>query len=103
MRFGQLLTETTPNKLLERFQSESLEEAFLTLSQMHQENRDKGIVNETLIEDDDEIEAFVTLPQSKRKFSAPNENTRRFLNTINPKILRALLIKNVIQYIGNIG
>ena len=103
MRYGQLLTETTPKKLLERFQSESLEEAFLTLSQMHQENRDKGIVNEALIEDDDENELLVTLPQSKRKFSAPNEHTRRFFNTINPKILRALLIKNYIQYIRNPG
>lgn len=38
LRNGQLLAESSPNELLERFQTDSLEEAFLTLSQQQAED-----------------------------------------------------------------
>ena len=102
MRFGQILAETTPSKLLERFQSDSLEEAFLALSQIHQENRDKGIVNETIIEDNDEDEGHITHPQPERKLSK-SEESNRFFESLKFCIFRALLIKNYLQIIRNPG
>ena len=38
LRNGQLLAESSPNELLERFQTDSLEEAFLALSQQQTED-----------------------------------------------------------------
>lgn len=38
MRGGQLLAESSPTELLARFQTDSLEEAFLTLSQQQSQN-----------------------------------------------------------------
>lgn len=50
MRCGQLLIESEPNQILAEFQSESLEQVFLTLSQKQADNQARGItevVNET--------------------------------------------------------
>ncbi|KAG7190251.1 hypothetical protein KM043_006370 [Ampulex compressa] len=42
MRCGLLLAESSPNELLEEFQCDSLEEAFLTLSQRQKESQERG-------------------------------------------------------------
>ncbi|KAF3423828.1 hypothetical protein E2986_00857 [Frieseomelitta varia] len=45
LRNGQLLAESSPNELLTRFQTDSLEEAFLTLSQQQQEQSRQENIN----------------------------------------------------------
>ena len=62
LRCGQLLSEVSPNQLLAKFQCESLEEAFLNLSQRQKENQDRGI---TTLETFPDVEEIVVPPTTE--------------------------------------
>ena len=67
MRCGQLLAEASPNQLLSRFQCETLEEAFLTLSQKQKANQEREIkdVSTNSLSDLEEV----TIPSEELPYS----------------------------------
>ncbi|XP_058807804.1 ABC transporter G family member 20-like isoform X2 [Phymastichus coffea] len=123
LRCGQLLAETTPTKLLARFHCQSLEDAFLILSQRQKERRDKGILNvdndRLAIDDLDEVFTN-TIPSlqsdhrnnidcivnSEKQLldSQYNEKKRTpHCSTFFGKIFKALMIKNFLQFLRHPG
>lgn len=92
MRKGLLIAEDTPQNLLENCGTDSLEEAFLKLS----ESQENGIdVRKYLAREDSE-------------FKIQKQTSKRFKSTViftpsNKRKLRALIMKNIIQVIRNPG
>lgn len=90
MRKGLLVAEDTPFNLLTKFDTDSLEEAFLRLSEQQESN----------------IKSY---GQSKRKYARhdSNQSTRsrkvRNAGSVNSNKLRALVDKNTTQLIRNPG
>lgn len=93
MRKGLLIAEDTPQNLLENCQTESLEEAFLKLSE-GQENGHQG-------------QKYIVRENSAQ--SVNKQNSKRFKKTVelfapsNGRKLRALIMKNIIQIVRNPG
>ncbi|XP_017762062.1 PREDICTED: ABC transporter G family member 20-like [Eufriesea mexicana] len=89
MRSGILLAESTPNDLLERFETDSLEEAFLKLSQMQENYKpiNASQVSNPCMESNE-------LTHS----NFPNQN-RPQLRSSKIKRCHALLNKNLLQFV----
>ncbi|XP_003426606.1 ABC transporter G family member 20 isoform X2 [Nasonia vitripennis] len=118
LRCGQLLAETSPTALLNKFQCQSLEEAFLILSQKQKDNQDKGVLNSAdseVIEDLDEV-ATHSVPVSQNNLRSSTEcimsSEKQLLDSqynekrrtpIFGKIFRALMTKNILQFLRHPG
>lgn len=93
MRKGLLIAEDTPQNLLENCGTDSLEEAFLKLSE-GQENGYSG--QKYFIREDSDL-------------TSPKQPSKRFKKTVeifapsNKRKLRALIMKNIIQVVRNPG
>ncbi|XP_043601858.1 ABC transporter G family member 20-like isoform X3 [Bombus pyrosoma] len=95
LRNGQLLAESSPNELLERFQTDSLEEAFLTLSQQQAENS-RG--NNMIPDRSGGINPNYNL------YDIGNGNTKQRMFQSNWKTrIMALLYKNALQFLRHPG
>ncbi|XP_015604185.1 ABC transporter G family member 23 [Cephus cinctus] len=119
MRCGQLLAESTPSQLLIRFQCDTLEEAFLTLSQQQKERQDLGITDgstEMLPELEEIHTSGATRSPAIHGNTDNNEkNEKVILSTTedqtNPrkikrntwKKFKALMIKNILQFARHPG
>lgn len=90
IRGGKLLAEASPNDLLERFQTDSLEEAFLQLSQMQNENRSIAPmgINE------------ISMDSLYRNCPAKSHWQ---LRSSRKKRCQALLVKNMLQFVRHPG
>lgn len=97
MRCGQLLAESTPNELLEQCQTDSLEEAFLSLSQLQVENR-AGTFTQTHMTDTN-ITDVVTGYSYDENYSRKN----RLCRSSTKKRCHALLTKNALQFVRHPG
>ncbi|XP_033343782.1 ABC transporter G family member 20-like isoform X1 [Bombus vosnesenskii] len=94
LRNGQLLAESSPNELLERFQTDSLEEAFLTLSQQQAEDSQGS----NLIPDPPgEINPIYN------SYDVSNGKTKRMHQSNWKTRIRALLYKNALQFLRHPG
>lgn len=87
LRNGQLLAESSPNELLTRFQTDSLEEAFLNLSQQQQEQVQQEYINPIC---------------SSSGGINPNSQPRKYRSNWKIKCT-ALLYKNLLQFIRHPG
>ncbi|XP_031844822.1 ABC transporter G family member 20 [Nomia melanderi] len=96
MRGGKLLAESSPNELLERFQTDSLEEAFLTLSRMQVQNQAGGVgptpISGTEVGDVFTLDAVYN-NATKNKISRAGVK----------KKFHALFTKNVLQFVRHPG
>nr|XP_050869463.1 ABC transporter G family member 20-like [Vespula vulgaris]XP_050869464.1 ABC transporter G family member 20-like [Vespula vulgaris]XP_050869465.1 ABC transporter G family member 20-like [Vespula vulgaris] len=105
MRYGKLLAESTPNQLLDRFQCDNLENAFLELSKLQEDNRNVSEIN-TNVNDNSEMihemefmEASINL--STRPPNAPARSIKNLSST--SRKLKALIIKNITQFLRHPG
>ncbi|KAK9308730.1 hypothetical protein QLX08_001347 [Tetragonisca angustula] len=89
LRNGQLLAESSPNELLSRFQTDSLEEAFLTLSQQQQEQSRQENINS------------ISSPSGGINPSY-NSQSRKYQSNWKIRSM-ALLYKNLLQFIRHPG
>ncbi|XP_011506261.1 PREDICTED: ABC transporter G family member 20 [Ceratosolen solmsi marchali] len=121
LRCGQLLAETTPNVLLTKFQCTTLEEAFLVLSQKQMENQNKAVpeIGNGSVEDVDEVTTNSVSTSQNDLCASTNcivhsekqlldsqyteKSYSRFCSPICGKIFRALLTKNILQFIRDPG
>ncbi|CAL7937627.1 unnamed protein product [Xylocopa violacea] len=94
LRDGKLLAESSPDNLLEKYQTESLEEAFLKLSELQTRNQLPSEPSSAT----DELTTIVEA--SKDNYTTRNYN-RQKSNTL--KRCRALLIKNGLQFARHPG
>ncbi|XP_020289831.1 ABC transporter G family member 20-like isoform X2 [Pseudomyrmex gracilis] len=94
LREGELLTESSPQHLLNRFQTESLEEAFLTLSQM-QTNRLTAVthVNNAQVDDNN---SNINKNISSEDKTSRYQRTRDQVSSL--RRFKALMAKNIIQF-----
>ncbi|XP_011138866.1 ABC transporter G family member 23 isoform X1 [Harpegnathos saltator] len=101
MRSGQLLAESAPDQLLERFQCSSLEEVFLTLSRLQEDNLAvaSGCTAQKSKMEDSESE----MPCQERNRRMIKDETSKY--KANPKQrvsrwkrFRALMVKNSLQF-----
>ncbi|KAK1136980.1 hypothetical protein K0M31_001508 [Melipona bicolor] len=89
LRNGQLLAESSPNELLTRFQTDSLEEAFLNLSQQQQEQIQQEYIN--------------PISSSSRGIRPVyNSQPRKYQSNWKMRCT-ALLYKNLLQFIRHPG
>lgn len=94
MRNGVLLAEATPYNLMQKFETTSLEEAFLRLS----EDQEKGIKSQLFIENPDTIDRHST------NRSSNNSSVKlEFFSPSKARNILALTMKNVIQLTRNPG
>ncbi|KAJ8686912.1 hypothetical protein QAD02_022706 [Eretmocerus hayati] len=121
MRCGQLLAETTPNLLLARFQCTSLEDAFLILSQKQKENQDKGImdISNDSLQDLNEVttqsaassqadlrgstDCIISNEKQLLDSQYSDKSSKRFCPPISGKVFKALMIKNLLQFMRHPG
>ncbi|XP_071867189.1 ABC transporter G family member 23 [Bombus fervidus] len=94
LRNGQLLAESSPNELLERFQTDSLEEAFLTLSKQQTENLR---VNDPIPDTSGGINSMCN------SYDFGNGNTKRVFQSNWKMRVMALLYKNALQFLRHPG
>ena len=93
MRKGMLIAEDTPQNLLENCQTESLEEAFLKLS----EGQEFGYLGRKYIVREDSEESV------QQRLSKRFKKTTEIFAPSNERKLRALIMKNFIQIVRNPG
>lgn len=82
MREGKLLAESSPLQLLERFQCTSLEDAFLTVSQMQHNNMaitNISTIHRSNVEDSEEPEILCQNRHKQKKVHKQNLNTYVYL------------------------
>lgn len=119
MRCGQLLAEASPNQLLNKFQCDTLEEAFLTLSQKQKENQDQGIKDGStnFLPELEEVTSSTTPPsglsystdslfKSKTQIDSKNvirEERKECWKHSSYRRFKALMIKNILQFIRHPG
>ncbi|XP_015434840.1 PREDICTED: ABC transporter G family member 23-like [Dufourea novaeangliae] len=98
MRCGQLLAESSPSELLEQCQTDSLEEAFLSLSQMQAQNQGQAVgQTPTGVSG---ISNVITLDAIYRNYPTKNTEVRR---SSTKKKCHALLMKNALQFLRHPG
>lgn len=97
LRCGQLLAESTPTELLEQCQTDSLEEAFLSLSELQVQNQ-AGNVRQTHMSDTN-ITDVVTDEIYDGNYSRKNWGCR----SSRKKRCHALLTKNALQFVRHPG
>ncbi|XP_017878131.1 ABC transporter G family member 20-like [Ceratina calcarata] len=90
MRGGLLLAESSPNDLLERFQTDSLEEAFLQLSQMQNDHRTIPSIGIN----DISMDSLYNDCPTKSHWQ---------LRSSRKKKCQALLVKNMLQFVRHPG
>ncbi|XP_016921692.1 ABC transporter G family member 20-like [Apis cerana] len=98
LRGGQLLAQSSPTELLTRFQTDSLEEAFLNLSQQQSQNPQVSTISsfeQSTIQSTEEMHEVMTL-SGDREF-------KRILKSSWQSRMYALLLKNIFQFIRNPG
>ncbi|XP_076240281.1 ABC transporter G family member 20 [Calliopsis andreniformis] len=98
LRCGELLAETSPKDLLEQFQTDSLEEAFLNLSQQQTQIQARRLSQPTITPT--EITNVVTLDSIYKNYSNQRKAPLRSSTT---KRCQALLMKNVLQFVRHPG
>ncbi|XP_043497831.1 ABC transporter G family member 23 [Polistes fuscatus] len=96
MRLGKLLIESTPDQLLDRFQCDNLEEAFLKLSKDQEENVNRNVThNSEMLQETEFVETLVHHPTNSSSIPAqPIKN----LSTTSGRF-KALIIKNMTQFL----
>lgn len=94
LRGGQLLAQSSPTELLTRFQTDSLEEAFLILSQQQSQNPHSCFEQPT-IQSAEEMHEVMTLSR--------DPEFKRILKSSWQSRMYALLLKNIFQFIRNPG
>ncbi|XP_044753149.1 ABC transporter G family member 20-like [Coccinella septempunctata] len=107
LRGGKLLAEASPNELLAKFNTSSLEEVFLILSQ----KQEAGILENTLQSRPEEFDSNLSiesLPEEKNRSIEVLTKTNKKVKlkstssmTINPHRAKALLGKNLKQFYRN--
>lgn len=98
MRCGQLLAESSPSDLLEKYQTNSLEEAFLSLSESQVQNPPDGIAQSPI--PPAEFTNVATLDSIYKSF--PRKNNELLQSSVK-KRCEALLMKNALQFIRHPG
>ncbi|XP_078032494.1 ABC transporter G family member 23 [Augochlora pura] len=98
MRHGQLLAESTPNDLLEQCQTDSLEEAFLSLSQLQVQNR-SGNVRQTRMAGTNMTDVLA----GDSMYRDYPMKAKYYCKSSVKKRCHALLTKNVLQFIRHPG
>lgn len=98
MRCGQLLAESTPNELLEQFQTDSLEDAFLTLSQLQVENQSSN-VRQTRMAETNITDVLADDSMYRNYPMKPKDQCRSSVK----KRCHALLTKNALQFVRHPG
>ncbi|XP_043476598.1 ABC transporter G family member 23 isoform X2 [Leptopilina heterotoma] len=110
LRCGQLLAEAPPGHLLRKFQCQTLEEAFLALSQRQKDKQDRGIM-EIETEYYSELDEVVS-PAAPRKIGKKNSiypmNENRLISQkswreSSFRRFKALIIKNTLQFLRHPG
>lgn len=114
MREGRLLAEESPERLLQLFNTETLEEVFLILSRRQEEGRLNQAIetladeqNNTIISRAESNTSVMTLPignNSSTDFLAPKKplnNTSAF--SLNKHRMKSLMTKNIKQFLRNYG
>ncbi|XP_012281429.1 ABC transporter G family member 20 isoform X2 [Orussus abietinus] len=119
LRSGKLLAESSPGELLARFRCDTLEEAFLILSQRQKERQDGGQV-ESVTELTTELEEIVDTSgtdqgvtrnglgefetKSEKLILRRNEKEgKERVHVMRRRRFRALMTKNAIQFLQNPG
>ncbi|XP_003401418.2 ABC transporter G family member 20 isoform X1 [Bombus terrestris] len=94
LRNGQLLAESSPNELLERFQTDSLEEAFLALSQQQTED----LQGNNMIPD-----TSGGINPIYNSYNVDNKQKQRIFQSNWKMRITALLYKNALQFLRHPG
>ncbi|KAK2575824.1 hypothetical protein KPH14_007202 [Odynerus spinipes] len=97
LRCGKLLAEATPHQLLTRFQCENLEDAFLALSRLQQENA--NAIDRSGVFFPEIPEALTAAPARRTNLAT---NVRKLQSSASCRF-KALLIKNLTQFIRHPG
>lgn len=95
MRNGALIAEDSPQNILDKLETNNLEEAFLKLSLKQESSRSFGEVNVD--------KSMPEMPQSSSQVSSATIAAEAFREKPQrkPKIMKALLIKNFFELIRN--
>ena len=96
LRCGQMLAESSPNKLLQRFQTDSLEEAYLNLSQIQEQNQTQSIARFS----SNEMSNVITVATLHNIYTP---KSKLELRSNWKKRCQALLMKNALQFIRHPG
>ncbi|XP_076173781.1 ABC transporter G family member 20 [Ptiloglossa arizonensis] len=98
MRNGKLLAEASPSEILEKYQTESLEEAFLRLSEMEVQHRSQS-VNQTPVSVT-EINNILTLDSI---YTGYPKNLSQPWQSNSKRRCHALFAKNALQFLRHPG
>ncbi|XP_046820334.1 ABC transporter G family member 20-like [Vespa crabro] len=100
LRSGKLLAETTPNQLMDRFQCDNLEDAFLELSRHQQDNINSNVNdNSEMLDETEFVEGSINLPTKSM-----NASIKSTINlSVTSRKLKALIIKNIAQFLRHPG
>jgi ABC-type multidrug transport system ATPase subunit len=96
MRSGILLAEDSPCSILEKYQCESLEEAFLNLCTKQGSIEDDEKVNVKIFNDKDDGSQISEVSEESQEFNDSNKPKFDF-NFFNWNIMKTLMMKNYLQ------
>ncbi|XP_051164491.1 ABC transporter G family member 23 isoform X2 [Leptopilina boulardi] len=112
LRCGQLLAEAPPGHLLMKFQCQTLEDAFLALSQRQKDKQDRGIM-EIETEYYSELDEVISPTTPSNNYSVKknsifpiNDNSiisKKNWRESSCKRFKALMIKNTLQFLRHPG
>lgn len=116
MRNGRLLAEDSPNILLERFNTQYLEDVFLILCSRQEEDKTKNVSPSSAVNEVDSVNLSTNL-QRRRSLAISSTSLKEILKTeraksitgvsknliFSRKRVQSLLRKNWIQHSKNVG